>query len=75
MNSMTAAARMKALRRRERGGRAIVSVEIELKPVTEYLVNAELLRPDQVEDRAAIGVAVQKLLDLLRVAEHLRRDA
>ena len=62
---MTAAARMKALRQRERNGRAIVTVEIDIKPVSEYLVAAELLHTAQVENRAAIGVAIQKLLDLL----------
>jgi len=60
-----AAARMKALRQRERNGRAIVVVEIDIKPVTEYLVDAELLQLAQVEDRQAIGIAIQKLLDRL----------
>jgi hypothetical protein len=67
-----AADRVKAFRQRERDGRAIVGLEIELKPVTEYLVNAELLRLDQIEDRQAIGAAIRKLLDLLIAAEHLR---
>jgi hypothetical protein len=68
----SSAARVKAFRQRERDGRAIVGFEIELQPVTEYLVNAELLRLDQIEDRQAIGAAIRKLLDLLLAAEHSR---
>jgi hypothetical protein len=71
----SAAARMRALRQRVRNGVAIVPVELSLRPVTEYLVDANLLQPAQVEDRQAIGVAIQNLLDLLMAAQHLRRDA
>ena len=52
---MTAAARMKALRQRARNGKAIVSVEIDLLPVTERLVDKRLLP-------ITIGHALEKLL-------------
>jgi hypothetical protein len=71
----SAAERMKALRQRARDGLAVVSVEIDIEPVTKYLVDAELLQPAQIEDRQAIGVAIRNLLDLLIAAQHLRRDA
>jgi hypothetical protein len=59
---MTAAARMKALRQRARNGKAIVSVEIDLLPVTERLVDKGLLPITGAEDRGAIGHALEKLL-------------
>ena len=59
---MTAAARMKALRQRARNGKAIVSVEIDLLPVTERLVDKGLLPITDAEDRGAIGHALEKLL-------------
>ena len=55
---MTAAARMKALRQRARNGKAIVSVEIDLLPVTERLVDKGLLPITDAEDRGAIGHAL-----------------
>jgi hypothetical protein len=65
----TAAARMKVLRQRERNGRAIVTVEIDIKPVSQYLVDTELLQIAHLEDRQAIAVAIQKLLNLLIAAD------
>jgi hypothetical protein len=62
------AARARRLRQRHRNGRAIVTVEIDLEPVTAYLVDAELLQLAQVEDRAAIGNAIRELLHLLIIA-------
>jgi len=69
------AARARRLRQRHRSGRGIVMVEIDLEPVTSYLVDAELLQLGQVEDRAAIGNAIRELLHLLIIAQHLRRHA
>jgi hypothetical protein len=57
--------RARRLRQRHRNGRAIVTVEIDLEPVTAYLVDAELLQLGQVEDRQAIGNAIRELLHLL----------
>jgi hypothetical protein len=71
---MTDAARARCYRQRHRNGRAIVAVEIDIEPTTSYLVDAELLQLAQVEDRAAIAVAIRDLLDVL-VAQHLRRHA
>jgi hypothetical protein len=56
---------MKVLRQRARSGVAVVPVEINLQAVTELLANAELLRPDQLEDRQAIAGAIGRLLELL----------
>lgn len=63
------APRMKMLRQRERNGLAIVTVEIDLEPATQYLIDAELLQVAQAEDRRAIGVAIGRLLDLLLVCD------
>jgi hypothetical protein len=70
---MTAAARMKALRQRARNGKAIVSVEIDLLPVTELLIDKGLLPITGAEDRGAIGHALEKLLAQLIAAP--ARDA
>jgi hypothetical protein len=71
---VTAAARARRCRQRHRNGRAIIAVEINIEPTTSYLVDAELLQLAQVEDRAAIAVAIRDLPDVL-VAQHLRRHA
>jgi hypothetical protein len=65
---MTAAARMKALSQRARNGKAIVSVEIDLLPVTELLIDKGLLPITGTEDRGAIGHALEKLLAQLIAA-------
>jgi hypothetical protein len=70
---MTDAARARCYRQRHRNGRAIVTVEIDIEPVTEYLVDAGILQLAQIEDRAAIGVAIRDLIDLLIAAQHLHR--
>jgi len=70
---MTAAARMKALRQRARNGKAIVSVEIDLLPVTELLIDKGLLPITGAEDRGAIGHALEKLLAQLIAARGLPR--
>jgi hypothetical protein len=67
-----AAARMRALRQRERAGDCIVQVKVR-KQDTEYLANVDLLRPDQLEDRRAIAIAIEALFPVL--IEKLRRDA
>lgn len=72
---MSGADRQRVHRAREKAGRAIVPVEISLRPVTEYLVDAGLLQLPQIEDRTAIGVAIRDLLDLLIAAQYLRRHA
>jgi hypothetical protein len=56
---------MKALRQRARDGKAIVSIEIDLVPVTELLIDNGLLPITSAEDRAAIGHALEKLLALV----------
>jgi hypothetical protein len=61
----TAAARMRLLRQRARDHRGVVQVEIELEPVGAYLIDRELLRLEQAEDRAAIGNGVAELLKRL----------
>ena len=63
--SNAAAVRARRGRQRHRDGRAVVTVEIDIEPVTEYLVDAGLLQLGQVEDRQAIGIAIRDLLDLL----------
>jgi hypothetical protein len=45
------------------------------RPVTEYLVDAGILQLAHVEDRAAIGLAIRDLIDLLIAAQHLHRHA
>jgi hypothetical protein len=72
---MTDAARARCYRQRHRDGRAVVAVEIDIEPVTEYLVDAGILQLAHVEDRAAIGVAIRDLIDLLIAAQHLHRHA
>ena len=67
----SAAARMKALRQRARNGKAIVSLEIDLLPVTELLIDKGLLPITGAEDRGAIGHALEKLLALLIAARSL----
>jgi hypothetical protein len=67
----SAAERMKALRQRARNGKAIVSVEIDLLPVTELLIDKGLLPITGAEDRGAIGHALEKLLALLIAARSL----
>jgi len=67
----SAAERMKALRQRARKGKAIVSVEIDLLPVTELLIEKGLLPITGAEDRGAIGHALEKLLAQLIAARGL----
>ena len=69
----SAAERMKALRQRARNGKAIVSVEIDLLPVTELLIEKGLLPITGAEDRGAIGHALEKLLAQLIAALGLPR--
>jgi|GEM_PF-3095257 hypothetical protein len=69
----SAAERMKALRQRARNGKAIVSVEIDLLPVTELLIEKGLLPITGAEDRGAIGHALEKLLAQLIAARGLPR--
>jgi hypothetical protein len=61
------------LRQRARNGKAIVSVEIDLLPVTELLIDKGLLPITGAEDRGAIGDALEKLLAQLIAAP--ARDA
>jgi len=68
---VTAAARMRHLRQRARDGKAIVSVEIDLLPVTELLIDKGLLPITGAENRGAIGHALEKLLAQLIVARGL----
>jgi len=68
---VTAAARMRHLRQRVRDGKAIVSVEIDLLPVTELLIDKGLLPITGAENRGAIGHALEKLLAQLIVARGL----
>jgi hypothetical protein len=72
---MTDAARARCYRQRHRDGRAVVAVEIDIEPVTEYLVDAGILQLAHVEDRIAIGIAIRDLLDVLVAAQYLRRHA
>ena len=65
----SAAARMKALRQRARNGKAIISVEIDLLPVTELLIDKGLLPITGAEDRGSIGHALEKLLAQLIAAQ------
>ena len=67
----SAAERMKALRQRARNGKAIVSVEIDLLPVTELLIEKGLLPITGAEDRGAIGHALEKLVAQLIAARGL----
>ena len=67
----SAAERMKALRQRARNGKAIVSVEIDLLPVTELLIDKGLLPITGAEDRGAIGHALEKLVAQLIAARGL----
>ena len=72
MTVSSTARRMKAYRQREATGRAIVSVGINLVPVSEFLIESELLDVSQAEDRKAIGLSIEKLLELLMGARRLR---
>ena len=67
-----AAARMKAYRRREANGYAVVRINIKLVPVSELLIESELLDVSQAEDRKAIGLSIERLLDLLIAARRMR---
>ena len=64
----SAAARMKALRQRARNGKAIISIEIDLLPVTEFLIDKGLLPITGAEDRGVIGHALENLLAQLIAA-------
>jgi hypothetical protein len=46
---LAAAARARRCRQRHRDGQAVVPVEIDIEPVTEYLVDAGLLQLGQVQ--------------------------
>jgi hypothetical protein len=59
------AARARRYRQRHRNDRAIVTVEIDIEPVTAYLVDCELLQVGQVEDRQANGTAIRDLIESL----------
>ena len=67
-----AARRMKAFRRREASGCAVVQVNVKLVPVSELLIESELLDVAQAEDRKAIGLSIERLLDLLIAARRMR---
>jgi hypothetical protein len=66
------AARARCYRQRHHNGRAIVMIEIDLEPVTAYLVDAELLQLGEIENREAIAAAIGRLINLLIAAQHLR---
>lgn len=67
-----AARRMRAHRRREASGDAVVLVNVKLVPVSEFLIESELLDVAHAEDRKAIGLSIEKLLELLTAARRLR---
>lgn len=60
---------MNALRQR---GYAIVRVKLRLGPASELLIESELLDVAHAEDRKAIGLSIEKLLELLIAARRLR---
>jgi hypothetical protein len=66
------AARKRRERQRHRNGRGVVTVEIDIQPVTAYLVDAGLLQLGRLEDRQAIGLAIRDLLDLLLNLKSIR---
>ena len=67
-----AAKRMKAYRQREADGCAVIPVNIKLVPVSELLIESELLDVSKAEDRKAIGCSIERLLELLIAARQLR---
>ena len=68
----TAAARMRAHRRREADGYGIVQVKVKLIALSEFLIESELLDVSCAEDRKAMGRSIEKLLELLITARRLR---
>jgi hypothetical protein len=68
---MTAAgaARVRRWRRRHRAGRAVVHLEIDEAAVGELLAHHGLLPPCGCDDAAALGHALEKLVERLTAAD------
>jgi hypothetical protein len=63
---MTAAAQRQARRRqRRRNGRVLLVVEADEVALIEALIAAQLLDPLQADDKAALKVATERLLQLV----------
>jgi hypothetical protein len=62
----SAAAKMRLHRRREAAGRMVLQhIEIDTVAVTEMLIGAAALDPSKADDRRAIELAVERLLETL----------
>ena len=59
-----AAARMRRLRDRVRAGRIVLQIEVGESEV-DALYDAGLLHGDDVEDRAAVAAAIERLVGML----------
>lgn len=70
---VSAAARMRALRDRQRAGRCVVPVEIQHEKVTSALVALDILDELAVDNKTAVGEAVGTIFRAGLEAEMKRR--
>ena len=70
----SSADRQRRHHRRIVNGRMIIPVEIDDTAVPELLIAAEFLSPDAGDDRAAIGHAIERLIEALVVADASAHD-
>jgi hypothetical protein len=69
----SAAARLRRFRERQREGKVVLKIEVDLVDHTEMLIAAGLLRAwDDDEDRATIEAATARLLRALAREEETR---
>jgi hypothetical protein len=71
---MSTAARARLYRERLRCGRMVVTLELD-GAVTEMLTESGLLAERDIDDRSAVGRAIERLLELLVESEAVRRHA
>jgi len=62
---MSTAARCKRLRQRQREGKAVLQIEVNLLDLTELLIAAGVLQQWDDNDRDAIARATERLLSVL----------
>jgi hypothetical protein len=61
------ASRQRDYRRRRQSGRAVLSVELDVGAVAEWLIDEGLLAEWDANDRDAISDALRRAIDALRV--------
>lgn len=64
---MSSAARVRRCRERARNGRVVYRIEADELEVEALLVEARLLPPGGVDDRAAVEAALGRLIELLLI--------